>query len=86
MALLAVTLAACTGLVAPLPTQAPTPLPSVTPNTPDVEGTAATFLDAWHRGDFAGMYSLLSPLSQAATSKADFTARYQELVTGASLT
>jgi hypothetical protein len=32
------------------------------------------------------MYSLLSPLSQAAISKADFTARYQNLVTGASLT
>jgi len=73
--LLTITLAACTGLAAPLPTQAPTSTASPTPNTPDAEGTAATFLDACHRGDFAGMYSLLSPLSEAATSKADFTAR-----------
>ncbi len=85
-ALLAVVLAACSGLTAQLPTQAPPPTASATPNTPDAEGAAATFLDAWHRGDFSGMYSLLSPLSQAATSKADFTARYQALVTGASLT
>ena len=52
--LLAVVLAACTGLTAPLPTQAPTPTVSVTPNTPDAEGSAATFLDAWFPfvGDF----------------------------------
>jgi penicillin-binding protein 2 len=78
-------LVACTSLNPPLPTIGPTPAPSLTPNTPDPEGTAATFLDAWHRGDFAGMYSLLSPLSQAATSLVDFTARYQSLVSGASL-
>jgi len=77
--------AACSGFAGPLPTAPPPPTASVTANTPDPEGTAATFLDAWHRGDFAGMYSLLSPLSQDATSLVDFTARYQALVTGASL-
>ena len=54
--LLAVGLAACTGLAAPIPTQTPPPTISATPNTPDAEGTAATFLDAWHRGDYSGMY------------------------------
>ncbi len=77
--------AGCADLTAPLPTAPLPPTASVTANTPDPEGTAATFLDAWHRGDYAGMYSLLSPLSQAATSLADFTARYQALVSGANL-
>jgi penicillin-binding protein 2 len=83
--LAALMLAGCSGLVAPLPTTGPPPTASVTPSTPDPEGTAATFLDAWQRGDYDGMYSLLSPLSQDATSLVDFKARYQSLVTGASL-
>src|SRR5579859_2796642 len=76
---------ACSGLTPPLPNTSLPPTLGVTANTPDPEGTAATFLDAWHRGDFVGMYSLLSPLSQDATSLADFKARYQALVSGASL-
>src|SRR6266849_2307398 len=83
--LAALMLAGCSGLVAPLPTTGPPPTASVTPSTPDSEGTAATFLGAWQRGDYDGMYSLLSPLSQDATSLVDFKARYRSLVTGASL-
>jgi penicillin-binding protein 2 len=51
----------------------PTALPS------DYEGTAAGFLAAWQRGDYATMYSLLSPLSQAAITQEDFTKRYTDI-------
>jgi penicillin-binding protein 2 len=65
--------AACTSAPAtPLP-------PAPTPVTPDPEGTALAFLEAWARGDYAGMYSLLSPLSQDAVSQSDFIARYAEV-------
>jgi penicillin-binding protein 2 len=83
--LLALILVGCASLTAPLPTAAPPPTASVTPNTPDPAGTATTFLEAWKRGDFAGMYSLLSPLSQDAISLVDFEARYQSLAKGAGL-
>ena len=79
LAFLSLTLSSCTGLGGPLATQTLPPNASPTPTTPDPEGTATTFLDAWRRGDFAGMYSLLSPLSQAATSLADFQTRYQSV-------
>ena len=62
----------------PLPTETPLP-PTSTLNTPDPQGTAATFLTARQSGDYAGMYSLLSPLSQAAVDFQDFQARYAEL-------
>ncbi len=75
----------CAELMAPLPTAALPPTASVTPNTPDPEGTAATFLAAWQRGDFAGMYSLLSPLSQDAISLVDFQARYKSVAQSAGL-
>lgn len=70
-------LAACTSL-GPPPTVTPLPTLTVTPPTPEVEGVATTFLEAWEHKDYAAMYSLLSPLSQAAISPADFTARYTE--------
>jgi penicillin-binding protein 2 len=74
-ALLALVLAACTAL-GPPGTPTPLPPPTPTPATPDPQGTAATFLDLWELGDYAGMYSLLSPLSQDAVSLPDFEARY----------
>ena len=61
-------------------TPAPTVAPTLTPVTPDPAGTAATFLEAWGQGDYGGMYSLLSPLSQDAISRDDFEARYREVV------
>ena len=58
----------------------------MTPQTPDPQGTAATFLDLWQQGDYAGMYTLLSPLSQDAISLTDFEARYAATARTASLT
>jgi penicillin-binding protein 2 len=53
------------------------PPPTLLPS--DHEGTAAAFLAAWERGDYAAMYNLLSPLSQAAVTLQDFTERYTGL-------
>ncbi|MDW8327500.1 MAG: penicillin-binding transpeptidase domain-containing protein [Anaerolineales bacterium] len=55
------------------------PTLTATPHTPDPHGTAQAFLDAWQRGDYAGMYSLLSPLSRDALGLADFQARYESV-------
>ncbi len=78
---LALSLASCSALALPATvTPAPTAAPSPTPVTPSPEGAAAAFLEAWTQGDYAGMYSLLSPLSQDAVSLADFEARYEDLV------
>jgi penicillin-binding protein 2 len=51
-----------------------------------VEGTAAAFLEAWTRGDYAGMYSLLSPLSRDAISPEAFQARYAEVMQSGGIT
>lgn len=78
-------LAGCTSL-GPPPTVTPLPTATATAGTPDPQGTATTFLEAWQAGDFAGMYSLLSPLSQAAISLADFQTRYEDLARIATVT
>lgn len=85
--LLVFALSAC-GLLEPLPTLVPpaTATPSATPVTPDPEGTAVTFLDAWSKGDYSGMYSLLTPLSQDAINRDDFEARYVAVVRTANVT
>src|SRR6185295_9449580 len=70
----------------PHPTPTIPAVPTATPGTPDPQGTAATFLEAWQAGDYAGMYSLLSPLSQDAISQSDFQARYEAVARGATLT
>jgi penicillin-binding protein 2 len=79
--LLAAALAACSSL-SPAPTITPFPTATASPTafTPEVEGTAAAFLEAWGRGDYAGMYSLLSPLSRDAVSPEEFKERYLEVV------
>jgi len=74
--LLVLLLTACVGIGAPA-TVTPLPPPTATRATPDPEGAARTFLEAWEQEDYVGMYSLLSPLSQDAISLADFQARYQ---------
>lgn len=73
--LLILFLTACAGIGAPA-TVTPLPAPTATLATPDPEGTARTFLDAWEQGDYAGMYSLLSPLSRDAIRLDDFQTRY----------
>lgn len=64
------------------PSASPLPTPHVTLATApasDYEGTAAAFLAAWERGDYAAMYSLLSRLSQAAISLEDFAKRLTDV-------
>ena len=65
----------------PLPTDAaagtPTPVPG------GAEGIALTFFHAWELGDYLGMYSLLSPGSQALIDSQSFINRYTEAVTTA---
>ncbi len=47
------------------------------PDTGKPEGVAQTFLDAWMKGDYAGMYSLLTPNSQREYTQDAFTKTYQ---------
>ncbi len=84
--MLALVLVSCTGLGSATQTPTVPAAPTATPVTPDPQGTAATFLEAWQAGDYAGMYSLLSPLSQDANSPSDFQARYEAVARGATLT
>ncbi|MCQ3972074.1 MAG: hypothetical protein DPW09_01365 [Anaerolineae bacterium] len=56
------------------------PTPEATPVTlPSPERTVVTFLDAWEKGDYAGMYTLLTPGSRAAFSLEDFIKHQQNL-------
>ncbi len=70
----------------------PSPVPTLpgpaisTSLPPNPEGTASAFLSAWQRDDYMGMYSLLSPLSQAAISQGDFVARYSDAAAAMTLT
>ncbi len=75
-------LVAC-GLVSPPPTPTPTlPAPNFSTSLPpDPEGTATAFLNAWQQADYAGMYALLSPLSQAAITQEDFVNKYGDAAT-----
>ena len=82
--------AACAGAAGPavLPAQPgseqatlPPPAFSTAP-PPDAEGTAAAFLDAWQKGDYAGMHTLLTPQAAELVSAADFAQRYQDALDG----
>ena len=66
----------------------PTPVIAKT-ETPDVEPTASSYLDAWQKKDYAGMYGFLSQQSQANLTQDAFTALLTEFsknMTLASLT
>ncbi len=66
----------------------PTPLPpppTPTPPPPSPEASAAAFLNAWGAGDYATMYTLLSPPSQAAIDAESFNARYQTALSTATV-
>ncbi len=70
-------LTACQAPAATTPTPlAPTPFP--TAGTPDARGTVQAFLDAWSTFNYIGMFSLLSPLSQDATTPGAFEQRYSQ--------
>lgn len=79
---LALLLAAC-GLDAPTPEA--TPAPTATPRAGSPEPAARAFLDAWHRGDYAGMYALLSPSVQAELSADAFAQRYEGIFAEATI-
>jgi penicillin-binding protein 2 len=56
------------------------PAPLATPTRPPpltAEATAREFLDAWTKEDYAAMYQLLAPGSQAGITQDDFVKRYQ---------
>ncbi|MEK7275982.1 MAG: NTF2-like N-terminal transpeptidase domain-containing protein, partial [Chloroflexota bacterium] len=74
-ATLLILLAACGGAPASPTATLPGPGVSVT-LPPNPEGTAGAFLNAWQARDYAGMYTLLSSLSQDAISQEDFVNRY----------
>ncbi|MEP7358237.1 MAG: penicillin-binding transpeptidase domain-containing protein, partial [Anaerolineales bacterium] len=59
------------------PPAAITPPPTATPPL-GARGTADAYLAAWQKGDYAGMYALLAPASQAALSAADFEQAYRK--------
>ncbi len=88
---LAFMLGACTGVptapALPEPPDEPTlPPPALaTQPPPDVEGGAAAYLSSWEKGDFAGMYGLLTPLSQDAISLQQFVETYQTVEKGGAI-
>ncbi|MDX1664635.1 MAG: penicillin-binding transpeptidase domain-containing protein, partial [Candidatus Promineifilaceae bacterium] len=55
-----------------------TPAPTATAVTEAAEGIGRAFYQAWQNMDFAGMYSLLSPQSQALVDRDAFIELYQE--------
>lgn len=59
----------------------PDPL-QTTESAPDPDSTAQHFLDTWKAGDYAGMYALLSPLTQDGLSEDDFVNRILEVMRG----
>ena len=83
---------ACSAPVLPMSENAAppvfTPVGSVTPDRPglptqepieeDAGGYARAFYNAWENNDYLGMYSLLSPQSQALVDSASFVERYDE--------
>ncbi|MCJ7825010.1 MAG: hypothetical protein MUP44_08940, partial [Anaerolineales bacterium] len=59
----------------------PDPL-QTTESAPNPDSAARHFLDTWKDGDYAGMYALLSPLTQDGLSEEEFTGRVQEIMKG----
>ena len=52
---------------------------------PNVEQTAEAYLDAWVRGDYPSMYTLLTSISQDAISEEEFIQHYEGVVKEAGL-
>jgi hypothetical protein len=82
LALLVSTSAGC-GFAVLDPT--PTTVPSPTPDLPPADEVAFAFLQAWERGDYAAMYSLLSKTAQEQVSEDEFTAYYLQVAEEATL-
>ncbi|MBK8984545.1 MAG: hypothetical protein IPM39_00450 [Chloroflexi bacterium] len=54
------------------------PRPTAVPILEDAGGIGRAFYRAWESGDYLGMYSLLTPQSQALVDSTAFAQRYQE--------
>lgn len=76
----------------PLPKNLPvigvvgTPTPIPLPQHVLAAQAGRMFLDAWERGDYDGMYELLSEASRAAYTKERFVGRYRAIAEGALVT
>ena len=68
----------------PLPTN--TPHPTEIPTSDDANGFGLAFYRAWELNDFLGMYSLLTPSSQALVDSISFVSRYEEAMNTATVT
>ncbi len=62
-----------------------TPLPTAVPATEDASGIGLAFFKAWEAGDYLGMYSLLTPQSQALVGSQAFVERYQDTMQAATV-
>lgn len=69
----------------PSSTKIPGSVKVTTTRPPDPAGTARVYLDAWKSEDYAGMYSLLTPLSQDAIKEEDFANKYRAVAAEAAL-
>ncbi len=63
----------------------PTPLAGAPPDLPDVKAAGRAYLDAWLAEDYAGMYALLTSLSQDAMSEDEFIRHYRGVAAEAAL-
>lgn len=68
----------------PLPTN--TPRPTEIPTSEDANGIGLAFYRAWELNDFLGMYSLLTPGSQALVDSISFVGRYEDAMNTATVT
>ena len=68
----------------PLPTN--TPRPTEPPTSEDANGIGLAFYRAWELNDYLGMYSVLTPSSQALVDNISFVARYEETMQTATVT
>jgi penicillin-binding protein 2 len=62
----------------PLPSPTPEPTPTAVPG--GAEGIGLAFYRAWEGQDYLGMYSLLSPQSQALVDSRSFVALYEQVM------
>lgn len=69
--------------ITPLPTPTLNPTPTAVPS--GAEGIGLAFFRAWQQRDYLGMYSLLSPQSQALVDSGAFVRRYEEAMATAAV-
>jgi len=84
--------AGCSGLAAeatetPPPSETETATPTLPPPgqkttpIPDPDQVVTAYLDAWKEDDYAGMYSMLTKVSQDAITEEEFTQWYMDIAT-----